>query len=198
MLVKNKVSNPLRELSRWLDEAHDAKVADPAICTFATVDGEGRPSARTVKMKRVESDGLLFTSALWTRKVRDLKANPHVAIVFHWPALGRQIQIVGKVTFGSRDLAAELYADRDYLHQLQTVISRQGEPIEAEELDAMRDRLHHLANVEETPPRCPEDWGAILVIPTAIELWQESPDRLHTRRLFTRPDDAWQVQLLSP
>jgi pyridoxamine 5'-phosphate oxidase len=190
--------DPLRELGAWIEEAGAADLVDPAACTFATVDGEGRPSARTVTLKRIEGDALVFTSALWTRKARDLEANPHVAIVFHWPELGRQAQIVGTVSVGSRELAAELYSDRDRLHQLQTVVSHQGEPIEPEELGAMRDRLLHLVEVEETAPACPDDWGALLVTPEAIELWQESPDRLHTRRLFTRPDGPWQAQLLSP
>lgn len=84
------------------------------------------------------------------------------------------------------------------MHQLQTVISRQGEPIEAEELETMRARITHLADVQETAPTCPDDWGALLVAPDAVELWQESPDRLHERRLFTRPEGSWTVQLLSP
>jgi pyridoxamine 5'-phosphate oxidase len=191
-------THPLEELQVWVDEARAEGVPAPVACTFATVDGEGRPSARTVSLKRIDPDALVFTSALWTRKARDIEANPHVAIVFHWPELGRQAQVHGTVTIGSRDLAAELYANRDPLHQLQTVVSRQGDPIEPEDLDTMRDRLTHLADIQETAPRCPDDWGALLVTPDAVELWQESPDRLHTRRLFTRPDDAWQVQLLSP
>jgi pyridoxamine 5'-phosphate oxidase len=190
--------DPLRELGAWIEDVRAADLADPAACTFATVDGEGRPSARTVTLKQIERDALVFTSALWTRKARDLDANPHVAIVFHWPELGRQAQIVGTVSVGSRELAAELYSARDRLHQMQTVVSRQGEPIEREELEAMRDRLLHLAEVEETAPACPDDWGALLVTPEAIEFWEESPDRLHTRRLFTRPDGPWQAQLLSP
>jgi pyridoxamine 5'-phosphate oxidase len=191
-------ADPLKELGVWIDEARAKGLAQPAACTFATADGEGRPSARTVTMKRIESDALLFSSALWTRKARDIAANPNVAIVFHWPELGRQAQIVGTVTVGSRALAEELYAERDGMHQLQTVISRQGEPIEAEELETMRARITHLADVQETAPTCPDDWGALLVAPDAVELWQESPDRLHERRLFTRPEGSWTVQLLSP
>jgi pyridoxamine 5'-phosphate oxidase len=180
--------DPLAELGAWIDEARAAGLPEPGACTFATVDADGRPSARTVNLKRIDPEALVFTSALWTRKARDLEANPGVAIVFHWPELGRQAQVHGTAAPGSRELAAELFADRDPLHQLQTVVSRQGTPIERDELDAMRDRLTHLATVQETAPPCPEDWGALLVTPEAIELWQEAPDRLHTRRLFTRPD----------
>jgi pyridoxamine 5'-phosphate oxidase len=102
------------------------------------------------------------------------------------------------VAVGDRALAEELYAERDPLHQLQTIVSRQGEPIGPEQLETMRARFDHLAAVQETPPRCPDEWGALLVTPSVIELWSESPDRLHTRRLFEHSDDAWTETLLSP
>jgi pyridoxamine-phosphate oxidase len=191
-------SDPLEELEAWIEEARERGLAEPAAATFATVDAEGRPSARTVNLKRIAGGALVFSSALWTRKAREIEANPHVALVFFWPELGRQAVIAGTVAIGDRALAEELYAERDPLHQLQTIVSRQGEPIEPEELETMRARFDHLADVQETPPPCPEDWGALLVTPEVVELWSESPDRLHTRRLFTREDGAWTLQLLAP
>ena len=98
----------------------------------------GRPSARTVTLKRIEDDALLFTSALWTRKAREIEANPQVALLFHWPALGRQVHVTGAASLAERALAEELFAERDLFHQLQTVVSRQGEPID--DLDELRDR----------------------------------------------------------
>jgi len=95
-----------------------------------------------------------------------------------------------------RSLAEELFAERDLLHQLQTVVSRQGEPID--DLGPLRKRLSHLAQVQETAPACPQEWGALRVYPDAIELWSESPDRIHERRLFERDADGWTVTLLSP
>jgi pyridoxamine 5'-phosphate oxidase len=190
--------DPHRELGAWIEEARQRELSHPAAATFATADADGRPSARTVTLKRLEPDALVFSSALWTRKARDIEANPHVALLFFWPELGRQAHVVGTVTVGDRALAEELYAERDVLHQLQTIVSRQGEPIDAADLDTMKARLGHLAEVQETPPRCPDDWGALLVTPSAVELWSESSDRLHDRRLFTRSDDGWAVQLLSP
>ena len=190
--------DPLGELGEWIEEARERGLPEPAATTFATADAEGRPSARTINLKRIAGGALVFSSALWTRKAREIEANPHVALVFFWPELGRQAVVAGTVAIGDRALAEELYAERDPLHQLQTIVSRQGEPIDADELESMRDRLGHLAEVEEAAPACPEDWGALRVTPDAIELWSESPDRLHTRRLFTRPDGPWTEQLLSP
>ncbi|HEX3733592.1 MAG TPA: pyridoxal 5'-phosphate synthase [Solirubrobacterales bacterium] len=190
--------DPLPELAGWIEEARAEGLAHPAAATFATADATGRPSARTVTLKRLESGVLVFTSALWTRKAREIEANPHVALLFFWPELGRQAHVAGTAGVGDRALAEQLYAERDSLHQLQTIVSRQGEAIDAAELDTMRARLAHLAEVQEAPPRCPEEWGALLVTPEVVELWSEAPDRLHERRLFERSDTGWTLRLLSP
>ncbi len=188
--------HPLRELEAWIEEAREEGVPQPASVAFVTVGEGGQPSARTVTLKRIEDDALLFTSALWTRKAREIEANPRVALLFHWPALGRQVHVTGEACLAERALADELFAERDPMHQLQTVVSRQGEPIE--DLAELRDRLAHLAEVQETAPLCPEDWGALRVRPETIELWSEAPDRIHERRLFERDGDGWTTTLLAP
>jgi pyridoxamine-phosphate oxidase len=188
--------DPLSELGEWIEDARAAGVPQPGSVAFVTVDAEGRPSARTVNLKRLEDNSLIFTSALWTRKAREIEANPHVALLFQWPTLGRQAHIVGDAVIAERALAEELFGERDLLHQLQTVVSRQGEPID--DLEALRDRLAHLAQVQETAPACPPDWGALRVRPGAIELWSEAEDRIHERRLFEREGEGWTVTLLSP
>jgi pyridoxamine 5'-phosphate oxidase len=188
--------DPIGELTRWIKDARAAGIPQPASVAFVTVGAGGQPSARTVTLKRLEDDALLFTSALWTRKAREIEANPRVALLFHWPALGRQVHVTGEARLTERALAEELFSERDLFHQLQTITSRQGEPID--DLDHLRDRLTHLAQVQETAPACPEDWGALRVRPATIELWSEADDRIHERRLFEREDGDWKLTLLSP
>ncbi len=190
------MDHPLRELEAWIEDAREAGIPQPASVAFVTASAEGRPSARTVTLKRFEPEALLFTSALWTRKAREVGANPSVALLFHWPSLGRQVHVGGEAELAERALARELFDERDPLHRFQTVVSRQGEEIES--LDPLRDRLAHLAAVQETPPVCPEDWGALRVRPRAVELWREADDRLHERRLFERDGDGWSQTLLAP
>lgn len=188
--------NPLAELREWIEDAREAGLAHPASVAFVTVATDGRPSARTVTLKRLEDNALVFTTALWTRKAQEIETNPQVALLFHWPSLGRQAHLTGKAVQAERSLAEELFAERDIDHQLQTVVSRQGEPIG--DLDPLRDRLAHLAAVQETAPACPQDWGALRIHPEAVELWREASDRLHERRLFARNRAGWTVTLLSP
>jgi pyridoxamine-phosphate oxidase len=189
-------TSPLSLLREWIEDARARGLPQPASAAFVTVGEGGAPSARTVTVKRVEDDALVLTTAKWTRKARELDANPQVALLFHWPELGRQVHVAGRAGWADRALAEELFDERDALHRLQTVVSRQGEPVA--DLDHLRDRLAHLARVQETPPPCPEDWGALRVRPAAVELWREADDRIHERRLFARDGDDWDVSLLSP
>jgi pyridoxamine-phosphate oxidase len=183
-------------LSQWLDDAREAGVAEPSSVAFVTVGDSGRPSARTVSLKRIEDDALLFTSALWTRKARELEHNPHVALLFHWPSLGRQVHVAGEAAIAERALAEELFDERDMPHRLQTLVSRQGEPIE--DLHPLRERLAHLRKTMEAPPRCPPDWGALRVRAEAVEFWLKDDDRLHDRLLYERSRDGWSITRLSP
>ena len=164
--------------------------------TLVTATVDGRPSARTVSLKRLESDALVFTTALWTRKAREIESNPQIALLFHWPELGRQAHVTGKAALAERDLAEKLFAERDLAHRFQTVVSRQGERIE--DLDVLRDRLRHLIGTQETAPACPQDWGALRVHPDSIEFWSEASDRLHDRLLYERVEGDWRRSRLSP
>ena len=190
------MSDPIETLERWLDEAVEANVPAPTAMTLATVGDDGRPSARVVSLKRLERDGLVFTTALWTRKATELRANPRVAVVFHWPALSRQARIEGRAEAAERALAEELFAERPRSHQLQAIVSRQGEAID--DLDTLRSRLDALKDEAEGPIPCPADWGAIRVRPDVVELWSEGDDRLHERQLFERNGDGWTISLLAP
>jgi pyridoxamine 5'-phosphate oxidase len=181
-------------LERWVEEAAAAGCPRPRAMALATA-GDDWPSLRTVSLKRLEADALIFTTALWTRKAREIAEDPAVALLFHWPELGRQAQVIGTADAAERALAVELFAARDRDHQLQTVVSRQGETIT--DLEQLRKRRGRLADLG-TPLPCPDDWGAIRVRPRTIELMQEADDRLHERRLFERTGEGWTVALLSP
>ena len=191
------MADPLRELEAWVDEARAHGLAQPSSVAFVTATPEGRPSARTVSLKRVEADALLFTSALWTRKVREIAANPSVSLLFHWPLPGRQVHVAGTAELTDRPTSEELFAEREQIHQLQTLVSRQGEPISREELDEMSAEVKRLQEAGEGP-RSPADWGGIRVRPEALEFWSEAADRMHERRLYTREGDGWALSFLSP
>ncbi|HXS33007.1 MAG TPA: pyridoxal 5'-phosphate synthase [Solirubrobacterales bacterium] len=191
------MTDPIKILGRWLEEARDAGDPTPGAMTLVTATAEGAPSARMVTLKRLEADALVFTTALWTRKAEELRANPRVATVFYWPALGRQVRIEGRGELAERELAEELFAGRPRERQLQALVSRQGETIEG--LDPLRERLERLrAEIAESAIECPPDWGAVRIVPDRVEFWKEAPDRLHERHLYESADGKWRLSHLAP
>lgn len=188
--------DPLRLLEQWFADACAAGVPQSDAVALATVGPDGQPSTRIVQLKRVQDDALVFTSALWTRKAREIAANPRVSLLAYWPALGRQLHVTGEAVVAERELAVELFSGRALERQLQAVVSRQGEPID--DIEALRDRHAHLMSVTEAPPRCPPDWGAIRVIPQLVELWSEAADRMHDRLLYEREGEGWRCTRIAP
>lgn len=191
------MNDPIQLLASWLDEAREADAPAPAAMTLVTVSDDGRPSARVVSLKRLEDGALVFTTGLWTRKAEELRRDPRVAAVFHWPTLGRQARIEGHAEIADRELAEELFAARPRSHQLQAHVSRQGEVID--DLGTLQARLNALkTELADRPVSCPADWGAVRVTPDVIERWTEGADRLHERLSFQADASRWSCSRLAP
>ena len=189
--------DPLKLLAEWRERAREAGLADASAMSLATVGTDGSPSARLVSVKRIDERGPVFTTALWSRKVDELRANPRVAATFYWQSLGRQARVEGRAEIAERELAEELFAERPRAHQLQAHVSRQGEEIES--IEVLREKLAALdAELGERPVPCPEDWGAVRIVPDRIELWEEAADRMHRRTLFEAVVGGWRRSLLAP
>jgi len=190
-------ANPFDLLNRWLQEAREAGVPAPGAMALSTATAAGEPSVRMVSLKRLDGAALVFTTALWSRKVEELRANPAAAAVFYWPALGRQVRIEGRAEVAERELAERLFDERLRGHQLQAVVSRQGQEIES--VGVLRARLNELEQeLDGAPMPCPEDWGAIRLLGKRVEFWQEADDRLHTRELYERAENGWRRSFLAP
>jgi pyridoxamine 5'-phosphate oxidase len=190
-------ADPLEILGRWLEQAREAGAPAPRAMTVATATGDGQPSARMVTLKQLDSGGLVFTTGLWTRKARELHGNPLAAAVFYWPSLGRQARIEGRAEIAERELAEKLFAERPRSHQLQALVSRQGEEIGG--LDELRTRLAVLeAELAGGPVPCPGDWGAVRIVALAAEFWEEADDRLHSRQRYEFTAKGWARSLLAP
>jgi pyridoxamine 5'-phosphate oxidase len=184
---------PMSVLRRWIDDARAATARDPLPAALCTAGPDGAPSARMIGLKGVDDDSLVFTTATWTRKAREIAENPRVSLLMYWPELGRQVHVAGDAELGPRDLSERLFQERPLAHRLQTVVSRQGEPVAS--IEALRAKLA-AAGRDDIP--CPPDWSAVVVRPHAIEFWSEAPDRLHDRFLWRRDGGRWAVTRLSP
>jgi len=104
--------DPVALFLDWLGEALAAGLPSPHAFSLATATAEGTVSSRMLILKNIEADTFLFASARSSRKGRELAANSHAAMNFYWPAVGRQIRVVGTVTSRSTEDSAADWSDR--------------------------------------------------------------------------------------
>ena len=90
-------SDPVLLFGEWLERAKASETGDATAAALATADASGRPSARMVLLKDVDESGFVFFTNYDSRKARDLEANPRAALCFHWPSLGAQARVEGRV-----------------------------------------------------------------------------------------------------
>lgn len=193
---KDVARDPITQFNRWFDEAAQARMPIVNAMTLATASTTGRPAARIVLLKGADHAGFVFYTSYDSRKGREIAANPHVALLFHWTELEREVRIEGRVEKVSAEESDRYFAGRPLGARLSACASPQSEPV------ADRAALERLLKEKKTqygeaPPR-PPHWGGFRVVPEAIEFWQGRADRLHDRLLYRRGAGAWSIERLAP
>jgi pyridoxamine 5'-phosphate oxidase len=186
----------LAQLDVWLIEARGA-VPQPDAMTLATADRSGRPSARIVLLRGIDSGGLVFFTNRGSRKGRELAENPRAAAVFHWWELGRQVRVEGTVVEMTDADSAAYWHSRPRASQVAAWASPQSQPL------ADRAELTRLvAEIEErfrgTDVPLPAFWGGYRLLPESVEFWTHRESRLHDRVRYVRSVEGWRRERLAP
>lgn len=191
------VPDPFAQFARWYDEARHAGVHQPEAMTIATATPDGRVSARMVLLRGVEEDGFVFYTNYASRKGRELAANPHAALVFHWGDQERQVRIEGTVRRTSRERSRAYFDGRPFGSRVSAAVSPQSEVVASRA--ELEDRAAELAarHADGAVP-LPDDWGGYVVVPETFEFWQSRADRLHDRLRYRRADGTWVLERLAP
>jgi len=190
-------TDPHALFESWFAEARAAEANDPEAMTLATVDGGGRPHARTVLLKGHDGRGFVFYTNQQSRKAADLDEVPVAALLFHWKSLRRQVRIEGSISRVSEDEADVYFASRPRASQLGAWASDQSRPLVSGAHLAARFQAMAL-RFNGAPVDRPPHWGGYRVQPARIEFWLDRPHRLHQRRQFERLDGHWEGTLLYP
>jgi len=188
--------DPITQFKAWFDAARTS-ARDPNAMTLATVDPDGRPSARIVLLKQVDAEGFVFYTNYRSRKGRALESHAAAALVFWWDALERQVRVEGSVEKVDPAVSDAYFHSRPYASQLGAIASEQSAVIPSRA--ALETRMSELSDRygEGEVPR-PDHWGGYRVRPQAVEFWQGRASRLHDRLRYTLDRGAWHVQRLAP
>ncbi len=190
-------SDPLAQLAAWLVDAEQAEIYEPNAFVLGTIDPSGRPTARTVLLKGLDS-GLLFATNYSSRKGDAIGDGADVSAVFGWYSMYRQLIIEGRAERVSLSESDEYFDSRPRGSQLAAWASEQSRPIATRDaLDQQyEDTDRRFAN-DAVVPR-PEHWGGYRIVPSRMEFWKGRSNRMHDRIAFDRVDDGWKVTRLQP
>ena len=197
LMETDVLADPVAQFEKWFGEALKAQVNEPNAMTLATVDGDGKPSARIVLIKQFDQRGFSFFTNYGSDKGRQLADNAQAALLFFWPELERQVRIEGRVVKTTEAESDAYFNVRPLQSRLTAIASKQSEPI-ANRAELEANYAAVAAAAGEQPPR-PAHWGGYRLQPERIEFWQGRRSRFHDRIVFTRQaDGTWMMQRLQP
>lgn len=190
-------ADPFAIFDDWFAAAAASEPNDPNAMALATATPDGVPSLRMVLLKGHGPDGFVFYTNFESRKGGELAANRHVALMFHWKSLRKQVRIEGTVSEVTTAEADAYFASRHPNSRLGSAASDQSRPLPSREVYLERVAALREQYPDGNVPR-PAHWSGYRVTPTAIEFWQDREHRLHERRRFVRADGGWTSTLLYP
>lgn len=192
------IPDPFDRFADVFAEAERQIPTVPNAVVLATVDPDGRPSARVVLLKHFDARGFVFYTNLQSRKGRALEHFPHAALCFHWPVMEKQVRIEGAVERVSDAEADAYFVTRPRGSQIGAWASRQSETMTSREaLEARYEKLER--EFEGKDVTRPPFWSGFRVRPDRFEFWTGRESRLHERERYVLEDgNRWRIERLFP
>ena len=190
--------DPYAFFEKWFDEAVGAEALDPYAMNLATVSKENRPSVRTVYMRDIDKNGLVFYTNYTSSKAQDIEENPYVSVNFFWVELDRQIRFKGIVKKVESEQSDAYFSHRPRESKIGAWASHQSGELKSREelLNAFKEIEERYKDQEIARPPF---WGGFRLEPDEIEFWQGRPMRLHDRIVFTKDNKgSWIKKRLAP
>lgn len=190
-------TDPMEQFSLWFNAALESEITEPNAMILSTVSPEGSPSSRTVLLKGLETDGFIFFTNYESEKGRHIGNNDNVAILFLWLDLERQVRITGRAEKLPTPASESYFKSRPVDSQIGAWASSQSEVVPGREyLEKKFESMKQRFSDGDIP--LPPFWGGYKVVPSKMEFWQGRPNRLHDRILYTRVENEWKIERLSP
>jgi hypothetical protein len=107
-------ANPLTDIKNTIQKMKGKGMTMPSVGVLAT-SFHGDPFARTIKVREVNDNEIIFFSNSDSGTVQHMKDNSKVALVFYWPAEAtsdgnaKQVVVMGNVDFSYKHPEARTY-----------------------------------------------------------------------------------------
>ncbi len=191
-------ANPYKQFEKWFIEAQIGELLEPNAMVLSTVDESNQPFQRTVLMKALDSDGIVFYTNYKSRKALQIQENAKVSILFPWYAMERQVCIQGVAEKVSTATSLKYFTSRPHGSQLGAWVSQQSSVISSRSILEMK-LAEMKQKFKEGKVPLPDFWGGYKIKPTSFEFWQGRQSRLHDRLIYEKDTaDDWKIARLAP
>ena len=189
-------ANPYKQFEKWFIEAQIGELLEPNAMVLSTVDESNQPFQRTVLMKALDSDGIVFYTNYKSRKGTEITENPNVALLFYWDCCERQVRFEGQVKKIDPLMSDDYFAARPRISKIGAWASEQSAVIPDRANLEERVAFFEKKFPNEVPR--PPHWGGLIVEPTYLEFWQGRLGRLHDRICFEKTENNWSNYRIAP
>jgi len=189
--------DPVEQFRAWFQQSIAGGLLEPNAMTLATAGGDGRVTARTVLLKAFDARGFVFFTNYASRKARQIGENAHVALLFTWLPLERQVEICGRAERIGTAESLAYFASRPFGNRLGAWVSQQSRIIPSRKLLEMKFEEMRRKFADGNIP-LPDWWGGYRVVPESFEFWQGGEGRLHDRFRYALDESRWAIDRLQP
>ena len=189
--------SPVSHFNEWFEDAKQSESVLPEAMSVASVGPDGRPSTRMVLLKQVDEAGFVFYTNLQSRKGDEISTNAHVALLFHWKSLKRQIRIEGPTEQVTEAEADAYFASRDRGAQIGAWASDQSRVMTGR-FDLEKRVAQFTAKFGVSKIERPPFWSGFRVVPNRLEFWSDGHFRLHERLIYLKDGEDWRTERLFP
>lgn len=195
--------NPIRIFKDGWTKAKAANDPNAGYCTLATAGLNGKPSMRTVVLRKVEDRSFIVFINSNSPKWRDLEDTGQLEMHVFWPTLLHQYRIRGTIEQLPEAEMRRHWQNKAYNSKLLDLYYEQFAPQSSviESRDLLLANIEKLRiqypNSEDIP--FPASCKGVGLKADLVEVWHGSEkDRLHMRLLFELGEKGWSRQTLVP
>ena len=194
---KEMKDHPMDEMIKWHKEALNNMGSRQAnTFVLGTVNTEGKPSTRSMTVKKLNRDGIYFCGNANSAKFIDLRENPNSAITFNYDGTQKQVSMIGKSYRIPRSEEKKVWDARDRKSQITSYASESGQPL--------KDRIELLNKHEDISQRylktvpMPENFAVHKFVPQKVSFWKAGPNNLHHAVVYTNENGKTKKTIVQP
>ncbi|MCH8089024.1 MAG: pyridoxamine 5'-phosphate oxidase family protein [Chloroflexi bacterium] len=194
--------DPVKEIVAERERARGLSDPNANVCFLATVTPEGGATVRALSLRDIDRRGFGLLINELSPKWRQLHTGAGFELLLFWPTVHRQYRVRGPLApMDDADLerywSYKSHGSR-LLELYYPTFEPQSTPVPSRQhlLDGIESMRRKFPSPEDV--LLPKSLKGVYLVPDRIEVWHGEAERLHDRRLYTRKDRGWEVQILVP